>query len=213
MSNSQGFTDRVLAAMRLGVEGTAIKLAAATGLTQQQACDCLKNLAGAKGARKVAAVRRVGWGLYELLPEPIAIAAPPPPPPAPKPAPVPKARAPKPAFAPAPIAKVTPIRPAVIPPTVRVVEGKRVSNSFSAAEILLLDEIRKGLVYRKADLSHLARHSAFAGLAQKLQAMRALSLAKAQSAPSTGAASGSSPSVGGHTHSLEGADLQQHAEG
>lgn len=53
----------------------------------------------------------------------------------------------------------------------KYVQLGRSSASFSVAEVRLLDEIRKGLVVRYRDLSHLARHPAFAGLARKVQTM------------------------------------------
>ena len=56
----------------------------------------------------------------------------------------------------------------------RKLEGKgRAGTSFNAAEVELLDQIRKGLVHRGRDLSHLTRHPAFNALANKVSAMRA----------------------------------------
>jgi hypothetical protein len=84
---------------------------------------------------------------------------------------------------------------------IKNVQTNRASASFSAEEVALLDDIRKGLTVRHRDLSHLTRHPAFASLALKVQTMNHA----IQSAPSSRAAS-SSPGNAAHTQSGNGAD-------
>jgi hypothetical protein len=156
-------------------------LAEALAITSAQAENCCQRLLKIKYVHRI----KRGWYGYgaEPKPEPVVEVAP-----APKPEP------PKPARVVVDAAKVP---------------SQRIANSFTVDEVLLLDEIRRGLVYRHRDLSHLARHSAFGNLSRKLQSMAA----SLKSAPSSRDASSSPALSNGHTHSPSGADLTTHAGG